>query len=177
MGAMGTTREVSIPVRGGHRGLWLDVELCTYRVGGDGHEVLCGVDVSVVHARASSHPTVDVASAYRLGHAAHARAGEKTRKYRAYVGTGRIFRPAIWETYGRMGADTLKLLDDISKSQWVQDVWGGQRGLTPVQASAQYRARLAQQCSLLLMQANVQFCVLRRARLAMIYHRVAPVGA
>ena len=57
-------------------------------------------------------------------------------------------------------------------------MWGARRGLTPVQASAQYvhRARVEQQCSLLLMQANVQYCVLRRARLAMIYHRTAAVG-
>lgn len=174
MGAMGTVREVPIPAGGARGGLRLDVELCTYREGGDGREVLCGVDVSVVHAPAPSYVTD--ASAYQLGRAAHARAVAKTRKYRTYVGTGRIFRPAIWETYGRVGADALKLLDDISKSEWVQSVWGAQRGLMPVQASAQYRARLAQQCSLLLMQGNVQYCLLGRVRSAMIYHRVAPVA-
>ena len=119
---------------------------------------MCGVDVSdsVVHAAAPSY--FAGSSAYRLGHAAHARAGQKASKYRTYVGAGRIFRPAVWETYGRMGAGVLELLHDVSKSDWVREVWGAQRGLTPAQGSAQYRARLAQQCSLLLMQGNVQYC-------------------
>ena len=73
-----------------------------------------------------------------------------------------------------MGEDTLKLLDDMSRSDWVREVWGARRGLTPAQGSARYRARLAQQCSLLLMQGNVQYCLLRRVRLAMLYHRWAP---
>ena len=73
-----------------------------------------------------------------------------------------------------MGAGVLELLHDVSKSDWVREVWGAQRGLTPAQGSAQYRARLAQQCSLLLMQANVQYCLLRRVRLAMLFHRRAP---
>ncbi len=175
LGAMGTVREVPIPVPGAARGLKLDVELCTYREGGDGAEVMCGVDVAVVHA--TPHTLADGPSSFRVGHAARGRASAKHRKYSAYVGAGRIFRPAVWETYGRAGVDVLKLVDDISKSAWVRDEWGGRAGLTPKQATAQYRARLMQRCSFLLMQANVQYCLLRRARLALVFHRAAAAQA
>ena len=112
-----------------------------------------------------------------MGYAAQKKAADKTRKYAAYVGAGRIFKAAVWETYGRMGKGTLELMNDLSKADWVQHEWGGGAGLTPAQASAQYRARLMQRCSLLQMQASVQYCVLKRVRGAMVYHRgLAPVA-
>ena len=172
---MGSVREVPIPVPGTERILKLDVELCTYKEGGDGAEVMCGVDVSVVHAPSRTY--LAGASAFRVGHAAHRRAADKARKYAPYVGAGRIFRPAVWETYGRMETSTLELVRDISTAEWVRHTWGAQEGFTPAQASAQYRARLMQRCSFLLMQANVEFCLLRRVRLAMVYQRRgAPVS-
>ena len=102
-----------------------------------------------------------------LGFAAR-KAGERKRNaahYRLYAQPAtHTFSAATMEAYGRIGADTLDLVEDLASSNWVMGTYSDQRGLLPQAARVQYRGRLLAELSTRLMQTTVGACIMYRLR-------------
>ena len=142
----------------------LDLELRSYLRGGEGAEHVVGVDITVVHAVAPSN--LVGALPCKPGHAIELAAARKRRDFAGYE-LGRsdyALCPAVWETYGRVGADALQLIRDIGRSPWVTDVWGPREGLSSRRATMQYTLQLLQQCNLEIARRAAEHFILRRVR-------------
>ena len=77
------------------------------------------------------------------------------------------------EAYGRLGEDTIGLVEDLASSAWVLGEWSKQRGLKPQAARVLYRGKVLAELSTRLMQTTVGACIMYRLR----SHRTAEARA
>ena len=68
------------------------------------------------------------------------------------------------EAYGRLGEDTIGLVEDLASSAWVLGEWSKRRGLQPQAVRVLYRGKVLAELSTRLMQTTVGACIMYRLR-------------